>query len=157
MHKIAWFCQKFRGRVGAQHEENLSKNKLSEIGQVGGCLTLIWKMSLNSHFFFDLTPNHCCDVSIELIIISIYHILYVEFWLSFPLNFSFCLWVKREEVGCSGMWKISLFYLNRILNFNSESITRIIVWNSRKLKRNQICTDSRHWPWLGQSGTRNQE
>ena len=71
--------------------------------------------------------NHCCDVSIELIIISIYHILYFEFWLSFPLNFSFCLWVKREEVGCSGMWKISLFYLNRILNFNSESITRIIV------------------------------
>ena len=40
--------------MGAQHEENLSKNKLSEIGQVGGCLTLIWKMSLNSHFFFTL-------------------------------------------------------------------------------------------------------
>ena len=42
--------------MGAQQEESLSKNKLSEIGQVGGCLTLIWKMSLNSHFFFDLTP-----------------------------------------------------------------------------------------------------
>ena len=27
----------------------------------------------------------------------------------------------------SRTWKISLFYLNRILNFNSESITRIIV------------------------------
>ena len=35
----------------------------------------------------------------------------------------------------SGTWKISLFYLNRILNFNSDSITRIIVWNSRKLKK----------------------
>ena len=26
------------------------------------------------------------------------------------------------------MWKISLFYLNRILNFNSESITGIILY-----------------------------
>ena len=43
--------------MGAQQEESLSKNKLSEIGQVGGCLTLIWKMSLDSHFFFDLTPK----------------------------------------------------------------------------------------------------
>ena len=52
--------------------------------------------------------------------------------------FSSWNWVWPCERG-SGMWKIPLFYLNRILNFNSESITRIIVWNSRKLKRNQIC------------------
>ena len=35
----------------------------------------------------------------------------------------FSVWAERG----SGMWKIPLFYLNRILNFNSESITRIIV------------------------------
>ena len=38
--------------MGAQQEESLSKNKLSEIGQVGGCLTLIWKMSLNEAIMF---------------------------------------------------------------------------------------------------------
>ena len=37
--------------MDAQQEESLSKNELSEIGQVGGCLTIILKMSLNSHFF----------------------------------------------------------------------------------------------------------
>ena len=50
--------------MGAQQEESLSKNKLSEIGQVGGCLTLIWKMSLNSHFFFTLPlSKHYVSVS----------------------------------------------------------------------------------------------
>ena len=51
------------------------------------------------------------------------------------LKLTVAVWAERG----SGMWKIPLFYLNRILNFNSESITRIIVWDSRKLKRNQIC------------------
>ena len=61
-------------------------------------------------------------------------------WWRIFLEFRLSLagWVCPCERG-SGMWKIPLFYLNRILNFNSESITRIIVWDSRKLKRNQIC------------------
>ena len=53
--------------------------------------------------------------------------------------FSLAGWLLCPCERGSGMWKIPLFYLNRILNFNSESITRIIVWDSRKLKRNQIC------------------
>ena len=41
--------------------------------------------------------------------------------------FSLAGWLLCPCERGSGMWKIPLFYLNRILNFNSESITRIIV------------------------------
>ena len=61
----------------------------------------------------------------------------LRIFLKLKLSLAGWLWCPCERG--SGMWKIPLFYLNRILNFNSESITRIIVWDSRKLKRNQIC------------------
>ena len=65
---------------------------------------------------------------------------YLELWNIFIKIFSQFRGEMRERRGavrcgvCAGLsgrgsrtWKISLFYLNRILNFNSESITRIIV------------------------------
>ena len=63
---------------------------------------------------------------------------YLELWNIFIKIFSQFRerWESGEELCgvCAGLsgrgsrtWKISLFYLNRILNFNSESITRIIV------------------------------